>query len=94
MRAFPANPCSSFAYLKPHPVLTARPARAHQQVSSAEAGNLMPFTPYMSIVLGVTVSLFLCLFMSICKRLIQRHGLFGHPVPEQTAPFMGTVFAQ
>lgn len=47
----------------------------------------MPFTPYMSIVLGVTVSLFLCLFMSICKRLIQRHGLFGHHLPEQSAQF-------
>ena len=51
-------------------------------VSSVDNDSLMPFTPYMSIVLGVTVSLFLCLFMSICKRLIQRHGLFGHQLPE------------
>mmetsp|Transcript_611 Transcript_611/g.1825 ORF Transcript_611/g.1825 Transcript_611/m.1825 type:complete len:424 (+) Transcript_611:1632-2903(+) len=59
-------------------------------VSSAESSSLMPFTPYMSIVLGVTVSLFLCLFMSICKRLIQRHGLFGHSLPEHSAQFVGS----
>jgi hypothetical protein len=52
-------------------------------VSGVDGESMMPFTPYMSIVLGVTVSLFLCLFMSICKRLIQRHGLFGHRLPEQ-----------
>lgn len=59
-------------------------------VSHVDGGGLMPFTPYMSIVLGVTVSLFLCLFMSICKRLIQRHGLFGHPLPEQAAHFISS----
>uniref|UniRef100_A0A061S256 E3 ubiquitin-protein ligase RLIM n=1 Tax=Tetraselmis sp. GSL018 TaxID=582737 RepID=A0A061S256_9CHLO len=47
--------------------------------------TMLPFTPYLSIVLGVTVSLFLCLLMSICKRLAQRHGLFGYRAPGNQA---------
>lgn len=31
--------------------------------------------PYMSVVLGVTASIILCLFMTLCKRFLQRHGL-------------------
>ncbi len=30
--------------------------------------------PYMSVVLGVTASVILCLFMTVCHRIIQRYG--------------------
>ncbi|KXZ48245.1 hypothetical protein GPECTOR_29g25 [Gonium pectorale] len=30
--------------------------------------------PYMSVVLGVTASIILCLFMTLCRRLVQRYG--------------------
>jgi hypothetical protein len=39
--------------------------------------------PYMSIVLGVTAAVILCMFLTVCKRCIQRHGFGPWIRPEQ-----------
>ena len=31
--------------------------------------------PYMSVVLGITSSIILCLFLTLCRKVVQHHGL-------------------
>jgi len=65
---------------------------SHVKVSVEMAkDSYLEVNPFMSIILGVISSMFLCLFMSVCKKLFYRHSRMGADNPEASA--LQTVLA-